>query len=338
MINDRIDEADPTFGVIWVGSASGSIYEINEETSPPAVIASLALPEEVDGLATDPGTGQLWATEDIPSQGTFDNVFPYSPAAPAITSASSWFANNNSAQDTFPVVASGFPPAAYSISGAPGWLTIGALTGVLSAALTSKSKAGAVTMTITATNGIGGPAHQSFTAKVGSDPVVETTSATFAYGVPNSLRLKATGVPAAITFHGLGLPAGITLSRSGVLSGRPAKGVKSPAKFVILARNAVTRAFGQPAESIFTLTFAPGVAPKITSSASVTFKHGKPASFTIRAKGLPVPALTKSGELPKGLKIKFGNGTALISGTPAAADNGHSYKIITAKNGVGVIT
>jgi hypothetical protein len=330
-------QEDSTRGVIWVGSASGSIYEINEKTSPPAVIGSLTLPEEVDGLATDPGTGQLWATEDIPSQGTFDNVFPYGQAAPAITSASSsWFANNNSAQDTFPVAASGFPPAAYSISGAPSWLTIGAPTGVLSAALTSTSKPGATTITITATNGMGTPAHQSFTAKVGSDPVVQTTSATFAYGVPNSLRLKATGVPAAITFRGLGLPSGITLSRSGVLSGMPAKGAKSPAKFAVLARNAVTRAFGQPAESIFTLTFAPGVAPKITSSASVTFKHGKRASFTIRAKGLPVPALAKSGKLPKGLKIKFGNGTALISGTPAAADNGHSYKItITAKNGVG---
>jgi hypothetical protein len=330
-------QEDSTRGVIWVGAASGSIYEINEKTSSPSVIGRLTLPEEVDGLATDPGTGQLWATEDIPSQGTFDNVFPYVPAAPAITSASSsWFATNNSAQDTFPVVASGFPPAAYSISGAPSWLTIGADTGVLSAALTSTSEPGATTLTITATNGMGTPANQSFTAKVGSDPVVETTSATFAYGVPNSLRLKATGVPAAITFQGLGLPRGITLSRSGVLSGRPAKGAKSPAKFVILARNAVTRAFAQPTESVFTLTFAPGVAPKITSSASVTFKHGKPASFTIRAKGLPVPALTKSGKLPKGLKIKFGNGTALISGAPAIADKGHSYKItITAKNGVG---
>ena len=329
--------AEPASSLIWVGSQGGSIYEITEKTSPPSLTGSLTLPNDVDGVATDPGSGQLWATENITSQGTFDNVIPFSPAAPKITSAAStWFAAGNPEQDTFPVVANAFPPASYSISGAPSWLTIGKQTGILSAKLTSKSKSGSTKITITASNGVGSPAHQSFTASVGTDPVLTTTTATFAYGVRNSQPLKATGIPSAISFQAVGEPKGISLSKSGVLSGTPPKGTKSPAEFVIFTSNSVTEAFGQPAEAVFTLKFAAGKAARITSSGKATFKHGKHASFTIRATGFPTPALKESGKLPKGLTIKFGTGTAVISGTPAAADKGHTYKLaITATNGVG---
>jgi DNA-binding beta-propeller fold protein YncE len=329
--------AEPSSGLIWAGSQGGSIYEITEKTSPPSLIGSLTLPNEVDGVATDPGSGELWATENITSQDTFDNVIPFSPSAPKITSAAStWFANNNSSQDTFAVIASAFPPANYSITGAPSWLTIGSQTGILSAALTSKSKPGAAKITITANNGIGTAAHQSFTANVGSDPVLKTNTATFAYGVKNTLQLKSTGTPSAITYQEVGAPKGISLSKTGVLSGTPSKGTKSPAKFVVFTSNAVTEAFGQPAEFIFTLNLAPGKAAKITSPAKATFKHGKHASFTITSTGFPTPSLKESGKLPKGLTIKSGTGTATIAGTPAAADKGHTYKLtITATNGVG---
>ncbi len=220
-------DLDPTFDRAWVGTKSGAIYEVSGATSPPSVTGTLTLGSEVDGVAIDSGTGQLWAAENITSQGSSGNVVPFLPSAPEITSpGSAWFASNNSAQRSFQVAASGFPPVSYAISGAPSWLAIGSVSGVLTARLTARSKPGAATITITASNGTGSPAQQSFTAHIGSDPVLTTTSATFAYGVKNSVQLQATGAPAPITFQGSGLPAGFTLSKSGLLVGTPAKGAK----------------------------------------------------------------------------------------------------------------
>jgi sugar lactone lactonase YvrE len=330
-------DLDPTDDRAWVGTRSGAIYEVSGATSPPSVTGTLTLSSEVDGVAADSGTGQLWATENITSQGTSGNVIPFLPSAPEITSpGSAWFASNNAAQRSFQVAASGFPPVSYALSDGPSWLAIGSVSGVLTAGLTARSKPGAATFTITASNGTGSAAQQSFTAHVGSDPVVTTTSATFAYGVKNSVQLEATGAPVPITFQGSGLPAGFTLSRSGSLAGTPPKGAKSPVRFDLITANAITRAYGKPVTSGFELKFAAGKAPKITSPAKATFKHGKKASFTIQTTGFPVPALSKSGNLPKGLKIKINTGSAVISGTPPASDKGKTYKIkITASNGIG---
>lgn len=330
-------DLDPTFDRAWVGTKSGAIYEVSGSTSPPSVTGTVTLSSEVDGVATDSGTGQLWATENITGQDTSANVVPFLPSAPQITSpGSAWFASNNSAQRSFQAAASGFPPVSYAISGAPSWLAISSVSGVLTARLTARSKPGAATITITATNGTGSPAQQSFTAHIGSDPVLTTTSATFAYGVKNSVQLEATGAPVPITFQGSGLPPGFTVSKSGLLAGTPAKGARSPARFDLVTANAVTQAYGKPVTSGFELKFAAGKAPKITSPAKATFKHGKKASFTIQTTGFPAPALTESGNLPKGLKIKITTGSAVISGTPPAPDKGKTYKIkITASNGIG---
>jgi hypothetical protein len=330
-------ELDPTHDRAWVGTKSGAIYEVSGATSPPSVTGTLTLSSDVDGVATDSNTGELWATENITSPGASGNVVSFIPSAPEITSpGSAWFASNNSAQRSFQAAASGFPPVSYAISGAPSWLAIGSVSGVLKAKLTARSKPGAVAFTITASNGTGSPAQQSFTAHIGSDPVLTTTSATFAYGVKNSIQLRATGAPAPITFQGSGLPAGFTVSKSGLLTGTPAKGARSPARFDLVTANAVTRAYGKPVTSGFELKFAAGKAPKITSPAKATFKHGKKASFTVKTTGFPVPALTEAGSLPKGLKIKINMGSAVISGTPPAPDKGKTYKIkITASNGIG---
>jgi hypothetical protein len=329
-------DLDPTYDRAWVGTRSGAIYEVSGATSPPSVTGTLTLSSDVDGVATDSGTGQLWAAENITSQGASGNVVPFLPSAPQITSPdSAWFASNNSAQRSFQAAASGFPPVSYAISGAPSWLAIGSVSGVLTARLTARSKPGAATITITAGNGTGSPAQQSFTARIGSDPVLTTTSATFAYGVKNSVQLQVTGAPAPVTFQGSGLPAGFTVSKSGFLAGTPAKGARSPARFDLVTANAVTRAYGKPVTSGFELKFAAGKAPEITSPARATFKHGKKASFTVKTTGFPVPAVTTSGNLPKGLNIKINRGSAVISGTPAAQDKGKTYKIkITASNGI----
>ncbi len=332
---------DPARHLVWVGSQSGSIYGVTD-TAAPSSAGSLTLPDEVDGLALDPGSRQLWATENITSHGTSGNLVPFVPSATTITSAkSTWFASDNSTQDTFLVRTGGFPLPRFSIARGPRFLSIDSRTGILTARLTKKSRFGAFQVTINASDGVGAAAHQTFTANVGSDPALTTTSATFAVTGNNALQLKATGTPAP-TFTGIGLPKGLRLSPSGLLSGTPPKGTHSPLQFVVKLSNSVTRTFGSTVESVFPVNLVKGHPVKFTSASKVTLKHGKHANFTIKTTGFPAASLKESGKLPKGLKLTIGvpgtatAGTAVLSGTPAAGDQGHTTKItITATNGVG---
>lgn len=328
--------ADHARHLIWVGGEFGAIYGVTEKTSPPSMTGSLKVASLVDGLDIDPTTGQLWASEQVPSQGSFDNVVPFVPAAPAFTSPkSTWLAAGNPAQDQFTLTTSGFPLSVFSMRGAPGFLSLAKLTGVLTASLTSTSKLGAFTISVTASNGIGAAAHQSLTLNVGTDPVLKTTSVTFAFGVPNSIQLKAAGTPAP-TFQGFGLPKGLTLSKTGVLSGSLPKGTASPKTLFIQMSNAVTAAFGSTVLGFLTLKLVPGVAPKITSPAKVTFRHGRRGVFIVTTTGLPVPTLTEVGRPPAGTHFRIRGGRAFLIGTPTAADAGHTFTlVITASNGVG---
>src|SRR5215469_5659170 len=272
--------ADPARKTVWAGGEFGTIYALSERTSPPSLESGPKLPEAESGLATDPSTGQLWATEFIFSQGTFNNVVPFVPASPTFTSHdSTWFAAGNTQQDQFTVTTNSFPPDTFSLVAAPSWLSIGAQTGVLSANLTSKSKLGAFKVTIKASNGIGSAAHQTFTANVGTDPVFVRTVTTFAFGVKNTFQVKATGTPPPNAFAGFGLPKGLSVSKSGLLSGSLPKGTASPVTFFILASNLVTEAFSTSAFAMFKLKLAPPAAPKITSAAKVTFRHGRRGGF-----------------------------------------------------------
>ncbi len=79
--------------------------------------------------------------------------------------------------------------------------------------------------------------------------------------------------------------------------------------------------------------------PVITSAATATSIVGAAFSDTVTTTGDPAPALTETGALPAGLTfVDNTNGTATISGTPAAGSGG-SYPItITATNASGTTT
>lgn len=329
---------DSKTGVAWVGVGFGSIVGISAKTSPPSSIGTVTpAPDPIVGIAIDAANGQVWAADDEVSQNHFNNVFPLLPTAPKFTSpASTWLATNSTSQQSFAVKTTAFPPATFSLSGGPSFLSIGRQTGLLTGKLTAKSKPGAFKVTIAASNGIGAAAHQTLTVNVGSDPVLVTTSGTFAIGVKNSLHIKASGTPAP-AYSGISLPSGLTLSTTGQLSGTLPKGTKSPVVFGVELTNKVTTTFSAPVVALFTLKLAPGKAPKLTSASKVSFKHGKQASFTVKSTGFPSPALKITGKLPTGLKFKAGApGTGTISGIPATATKGHTFKItITASNGVG---
>src|SRR6185437_9318279 len=84
---------------------------------------------------------------------------------------------------------------------------------------------------------------------------------------------------------------------------------------------------------LFTLTI--DQAPSIISANSTTFTVGTSGSFTITSTGFPTAALLESGTLPSGISfVDNGDGTATLSGTPAAGTGGSYPFTISASNGV----
>jgi hypothetical protein len=88
-----------------------------------------------------------------------------------------------------------------------------------------------------------------------------------------------------------------------------------------------------------TQTLTESVAPVITSAATATSIVGSAFSFTVRASGAPVPAISESGALPAGITFTDnGDGTATIAGTPAAGSGGSYPILITASNSAGGVS
>ena len=73
-------------------------------------------------------------------------------------------------------------------------------------------------------------------------------------------------------------------------------------------------------------------APVITSAGGVTFAVGKRGSFTATATGVPRPAFSEVGRLPRGVKLSPGG---LLSGTPVSGAGGRYQITLTASNGIG---
>ena len=78
-----------------------------------------------------------------------------------------------------------------------------------------------------------------------------------------------------------------------------------------------------------------GVAPSVTSAPSTTFAVATAASVTVTATGYPAPIFWEIGPLPSGVQFEYNNnGTATLSGTPAAGTGGAYPLTIMASNGI----
>lgn len=80
-----------------------------------------------------------------------------------------------------------------------------------------------------------------------------------------------------------------------------------------------------------------GAAKRIsfTSASDVTATYGSPFSFTVTTSSGGAPAITKSGQLPVGVRFTDnGDGTATLSGTPAGRSQG-GYPLTFYANGSG---
>ena len=250
--------------------------------------------------------------------------------APAITSTNTVTFTVGSA-GTFTVTATGFPAPTFSETGAlPGGVSLNAITGVLSGTPNANT-GGTYPITMTAQNGVGSNATQSFTLTVNQAPAITSAnSTTFAVGSASSFTVVATGFPAPAVSETGALPSGVTFNASnGILSGTPASGTQtsSPYSISFTAQNGV----GSNAVQTFTLTVSLTAPPAFTSSNNTTFTTGAAGSFTVTASGAPSPTFSETGALPSGVSL---SPAGALSGTPAAGTGG-SYPItITAQNGI----
>ena len=268
--------------------------------------------------------------------------------APAITSVTSATFTTGTA-GTFTVTSTGSPTAAITESGAlPSGVTLvdnGNGTATLAGTAASGS-AGSYPITITASNGVGSNATQSFTLTVNAAPTAPTitsgTSATFTAGTAGSFPVTSTGSPTAAITESGALPSGVTLVDNGngtaTLAGTAAAGTAGSYPITITANNGVS----PNATQSFTLTVNPALAaPVITSAGSASFAVGTAGTFSVTTTGNPTAALsaTSSPALPSGVTFKDnGNGTATLAGTPPAGSQGTYTLTVTAASSAGTTT
>jgi LmbE family N-acetylglucosaminyl deacetylase len=202
---------------------------------------------------------------------------------------------------------------------------------------------------------LSGNKSQSFTLTVsnpGTPPsFTSPTSTGFTTGVPGSFKVATGGAPSpALSLTGSGeLPSGVTLVDNGdgtaTISGTaPASAAPAASSKNYPVTIQAQSGAGKSTQS-FTLTVTnPGNVPTITSAKSVAFTTAVAGSFEFTSTGTPTAALTQTGELPTGVVFSDkGNGTATISGTPAAsaapAASLKNYPLtIKASNGAGNVT
>jgi hypothetical protein len=329
--------ASTTFTV----SSAGTFVVTTTGSPVPAITESGTLPSGVtfntstDTLSGTPaaGTGGTYAitfTAANSAGSTTQNFTLTVDQAPAITSGGSTTFTAGTV-GSFAVTATGFPVPTISESGSlPSGVSFSA--GVLSGTPASGT-GGTYNITITANNGVGSNATQSFTLTVDQAPAITSAiSTTFTVGSSGTFSVTATGFPAPAISESGTLPSGVTCS-AGVLSGIPASGTAGTYPITFTANNGV----GTNAVQSFTLTVGiASQAPMFTSAASTTFTVGSSGRFAVTATGSPTPTISESGTLPSG--VTFNTSTYVLSGTPAAGTGGTYAITFTAKNSAATIT
>jgi hypothetical protein len=336
-----------TFSVTTSGSPAPSFGFTN-------VPPGMTFKDNGNGTATLSGTPTTAGTYAM----ALTAVNPYGTAtqtltvtvqqAPAITSASSATFTVGTA-GSFSVTTTGTPAPTLTESGAlPSGVTFTS-NGNGTATLAGTPAAGtnkAYPITITAANGVGSNATQSFTLTVNAASTAPTitsaASTTFTVGTAGSFSVTTTGSPAATVTESGTLPSGVTFtggaSGTATLAGTPAAGTQGSYPITITAANGV----GSNATQSFTLTVNPATAaPVITSAGSTTFSVGTAGTFSVTTTGSPTAALsaTSSPALPSGVTFKDnGNGTATLAGTPPAGSQGTYTLTIKATNSAGTAT
>ena len=354
-----VDEA-PTIksaSATTMTTSQASTFTITTGTmypTPPTLTETGSLPSGI--LFTDKGNGTatLAGTPGATSGGVYNVTITASngvnpPAQqsfvltvdepPTITSGSSaLFTAGTAGSFAITLLPGAYPAPTLGYTGSlPGGLTMstpgtsGSFASIDGTALTGTGGQYAIHLTVSSTSGT---ATATLGLTVDEAPTIKSASTTtMTAGTASTFTITTGGYPTpALTTTGT-LPSGVTFLDNGdgtaTLAGTPAAGAQGPYPLTITAANGI----GSAAIQSFSLIV--DAAPTITSAASSSFGLGTAGTFTITTAGYPAPALTEVGSLPTGVSFTDnGNGTATISGTPAAMG---SFSItIGAANGVGV--
>jgi hypothetical protein len=345
-----ITSADNT---TFTTGTAGTFTVMTTGVPTPTISETGALPMGVTFVDNGDGTATLAGTPAAGTGGTFaivitaaNGVTPDATQnftltvdqAPAITSADNVSFAVGMA-NTFTVTSTGFPIATLSETGAlPSGVTFVANSdGTATLAGTpAAGTEGTYPLSITATNGVSPDAMQNFTLTVAAATAPTITSAdntTFTVGTAGTFTVTTTGVPSPTLTEAGALPTGVTfvdnLDGTATLAGTPAAGTGGTFPIMITAANGVSP------DAIQNFTLTVNEAPAITSPNNTTFKVGSAGTFAVTTTGFPKATLTETGALPSGVTfVSNGDGTATLSGTPAAGTGGTFPIVIAATNGV----
>jgi hypothetical protein len=269
---------------------------------------------------------------------------------PAITSGTSTTFTAGS-PGTFSVTTTGSPAPALSELGAlPSGVTfVDNGNGTATLAGTASGVSSSI-ITISANNGVGTAATQSFTLDVKAPPSdfsigVSSNAATVTAGTAGTTTVNTavtSGLSQSVALSETGAPSGATVSwnpqtvtsgSSSTFSVTPL--VTTPPGTYTITITGTGNASGTPTHST-TFSLTVNTPPAIISASGTTFTQGVSGTFTVTATGSPTLVLTESGALPIGVSFTDnGNGTATLAGKPASGSNA-SYPItIGASNGFG---
>ena len=363
--------ASPTSGTAVVGTpATSTISTTTLSGSPQTVgLTATGLPTGatvsfVPGSVTSGGTSSMTITPSSTTPAgtstvtvtgtgtgaTHSTTFSLTVnTAPTITSAATTTFTQATA-GTFTVTTTGTPSPALSESGGlpTGVTFVDNHDGTATLAGTPASGSNAsYPITVTASNGFGTPATQSFTLVVNAQP------SDFSVGVPPSTTVTAgsaasISVTTAVT-QGASQTVGLTATGgpTGTLTSFTPQSIASGASSMLRVTPPISAAPGTYTVSVtgtgttntHTVTFNLVVdsPPAITSANTATFTIGTAGTFTVTTTGSTPMGVTESGALPNGVTFTPNSttGTATLAGTPASGSNA-SYPItITASNGFG---
>jgi hypothetical protein len=338
-----------------VGTAGG--FSVTTTGSPtPSIAISGSLPSGVTFDDNSTGTGILHGTPGGGTAGTYPLTFTAANGvlpnavqnftltvsapvglAPAITSANA-ASFTQGAVSQFSVTTTGTPIPVISVAGSlPTGITFHDNLNRTATIAGTPTGTGTFPLTITAANGVGSNATQSFTLTVAAAPPPQTApvitspnSAAFVVGIAGDFTITATGSPTPAIGASGTKPSGVTFVNNGdgtaTLAGTPTVSGSYP--LTITASNGVS----PNASQAFTLTvdIAAPPPPTITSAAQASFIAGTANSFMVTTTGHP--SITESGALPAGVTLTDNtDGTATLAGTPTVTG---SYAFtITATNG-----
>ncbi len=179
----------------------------------------------------------------------------------------------------------------------------------------------------------GGSALTKFTVDVAPLQFTSNPATVFKVGTAGSFTVSTNASPTATLTESGPLPAGVTFTDNGdgtaTIAGTAPSHVGTY-PITITAKNGTSPTVTQ------TFLLYVGTTPTITSPAAAQFVAGTAGSFTVVGTGYPAPTITESGALPTGVTFTDnGDGTAAVSGTPAAGTQGSYTATLTAANGLG---